>query len=107
MIQVELKKKAVEKFCIPQLIHSQDTLLASMNLNTPVWICWHCMWNHLSQLSQHTAPVFQVTALPQVPQGHLGVLGPGLVSVSKALASSKIKMYLYFTFTGLPLFTLS
>ena len=62
------------------------------------------MWNHLSQLSQHTALVFQVTALPQVPQGHFGVLGPGLVSVSKALASSKIKMYLL---TGLLLFTLS
>ena len=37
-----------------------------------------------------------------MPHGHFGALGPGLVSLSKAFASSYMKMYLL---TGLHLFT--
>ena len=38
------------------------------------------------KLSQHIALFFVVTAFWHVPHGHLGVLGPGFVSVSEEFA---------------------
>jgi hypothetical protein len=40
------------------------------------------------QLSQHIALFFVVTAFWHVPHGHLGILGPGFVSVSEEFAIS-------------------
>ena len=47
---------------------------------------------------------FHFTAFLHAPQGHLRALGPGFVSISKAFANNKIKMYLL---TDLLLFTFS
>ena len=41
---------------------------------------WQSMWYQVLQESHSRAFDFQVTALPHEPRGHLGVLGPGLVS---------------------------
>ena len=41
---------------------------------------WQSMWYQVLQESHSRAFDFQVTALPHEPHGHLGVLGPGLVS---------------------------
>jgi hypothetical protein len=45
------------------------------------------------QLSQHIALFFVVTAFWHVPHGHLGVLGPGFVSVSEEFAISNRHRY--------------
>ena len=45
------------------------------------------------QLSQHIALCFDVTAFWHVPHGHLGVLGPGFVSVSEEFAISNRHRY--------------
>ena len=47
------------------------------------------------QLSQHIALFFVVTAFWHVPHGHLGVLGPGFVSVSEEFAISNRHRYNY------------
>jgi hypothetical protein len=95
MLYVELNR-AVEKFGIPQFRHSHDTLIASMYLNTPECMCWQSIWNQVSQLSQQIDGRLgsRFAAFYNVPQGHLGALGPGFVSVSKAFANNIINMYL-------------
>jgi hypothetical protein len=45
------------------------------------------------QLSQHIALFFVVAAFWHVPHGHLGVLGPGFVSVSEEFAISNRHRY--------------
>jgi hypothetical protein len=53
------------------------------------------------QLSQHIALCFVVTAFWHVPHGHLGVLGPGFVSVSEEFAISNRHIYNYTFLLGL------
>ncbi len=87
-------KKVVEKFGIPQLMHSLEMLLCP-NISYMEWfICWQLMWYHCSQLSQETASVFNVTARLHVPQGYFGVRGPGFGSGAYEFVSSRLHRYI-------------
>jgi hypothetical protein len=77
-----------EKFGIPQLQHIHDRLVLARALYTPGDMSMQLAWNHLSQLSQHTALSFHLQALEHTWQGYLGALGPGFDSIP---AMSKVR----------------
>ena len=74
-------KNVLEKFGSPHFRQFHDMLLLSIieYIESDVRP-WQSMWYQVLQEAHSRAFDLQVTALPHVPHGHMGVLGPGLVS---------------------------
>ena len=96
--EAEVSNKDVEKFGIPQLMHSHEMILLNDLLLTPyivVDIPWQSMWYQTFQVSQQIPRSSQPTLTSQNPQCESSEResGPGFVSTSHELLINTTKMY--------------
>lgn len=88
------QKVRYEKFGIPHAVHCQDILDDANALYMYVDMWRHSTWYHLLQSSHATPLSFHVTALVHTWHGYLGVLGPGLDSISDEIVSINRARYM-------------
>jgi len=102
-----LLKYEDEKFGRPQFKQRQEMLLLSMiaYIESVMWP-WQSIWYHVLHVSHSSALDFQVTAFVHTPQGHLGVLGPGLSS-TWLLIISLIRRWKFLSVFGMKCFLFS
>jgi hypothetical protein len=74
-------------------VHAKDTSVSAICWYQVFSITWHTMWNQLPQLSQLTEGSSLVTWESQLTQGKSG---PGLLSTSQEIDSSRMTRWLKF-----------
>ena len=79
------------KFGRPHCTHSHDTLFKAVYTSSGMYI--HSWWYHSLHESHWTPGVVHFTAFLQIPQGYLGVRGPGFGSEAYDSKNRSIQRY--------------